>query len=295
MQLRDRKRINNIPRFNGGTEDVASSLNSMIGSNASSSVGNFNSSPLNSYNGSTNSPSFNAGLNMKGSGGGSQDSGSSFGIQTASSNAMAIGNAFSQKDKFTDGASNDVRNYGGVVTKGIPGKWGYAARTAVDLAADTIGMYNYRHNADEMLDEAGTSQQQINGTYYTTQNVADTASSYRDVKDTAFKNAVSGGFKGSAAGLVAGGPIGAIVGGVLGNVLGIFSGRSAMIRQKRINRNAAKQQEMTNQQQFAYADSQGLQNRYYANHRDTTGDLLVANRGKDKNVVLRKRIKNKTI
>lgn len=71
---------------------MASSLNSMIGSNASSSVGNFNSSPLNSYNGSTNSPSFNAGLNMSG---GSQDSGSSLGIQTASSNAMAIGNAFS--------------------------------------------------------------------------------------------------------------------------------------------------------------------------------------------------------
>nr|UVX72581.1 MAG: YtxH-like protein [Bacteriophage sp.] len=34
------------------------------------------------------------------------------------------------------------------------------------------------------------------------------------------------------------GPIGAIAGGVLGGVLGIFGGRKAMIRQKRINRNA---------------------------------------------------------
>ena len=206
--------------------------------------------------------------------------------------AGGIGDLFSQSGKFGDKTSSAIRNYGGAAASMVPGKHGQLAQTAVTLLADTIGMSKYKHTADEMRNNAGMSNSTINGINYTTQNALDTKSMYSDVKDTAIKNTISNGLKGSVAGLAVGGPIGAIVGGVLGNVLGIFGGRKAMIRQKRINRNAQMQNLMLNQGQMAYADTESLQNKYYQNNYDTTGQLLYANNGKD--IFGRKRLMNIT-
>ena len=206
--------------------------------------------------------------------------------------AGGIGDLFSQSGKFGDKTSSAIRNYGGAAASMVPGKHGQLAQTAVTLLADTIGMSKYKHTADEMRNNAGMSNSTINGINYTTQNALDTKSMYSDVKDTAIKNTISNGLKGSVAGLAVGGPIGAIVGGVLGNVLGIFGGRKAMIRQKRINRNAQMQNLMLNQGQMAYADTEALQNKYYQNNYDTTGQLLYANNGKD--IFGRKRLINIT-
>lgn len=206
--------------------------------------------------------------------------------------AGGIGDLFSQSGKFGDKTSSAIRNYGGAAASMIPGKHGQLAQTAVTLLADTIGMSKYKHTADEMRNNAGMSNSTINGINYTTQNALDTKGMYSDVKDTAIKNTISNGLKGSVAGFAVGGPIGAVVGGVLGNVLGIFGGRKAMIRQKRINRNAQMQNLMLNQGQMAYADTEALQNKYYQNNYDTTGQLLYANNGKD--IVGRKRLMNIT-
>lgn len=203
-----------------------------------------------------------------------------------------IGDLFSQSGKFGDKTSSAIRNYGGAAASMVPGKHGQLAQAAVTLLADTIGMSRYKHTADEMRNNAGMSNSTINGINYTTQNALDTKSMYSDVKDTAIKNTISNGLKGSVAGFAVGGPIGAVVGGVLGNVLGIFGGRKAMIRQKRINRNAQMQNLMLNQGQMAYADTEALQNKYYQDNYDTTGQLLYANNGKD--IVGRKRLINIT-
>ena len=213
-------------------------------------------------------------------------------VSMGTSIAGGIGDLFSQSGKFGDKTSSAIRNYGGAAASMVPGKHGQLAQTAVTLLADTIGMSKYKHTADEMRNNAGMSNSTINGINYTTQNALDTKSMYSDVKDTAIKNTISNGLKGSVAGLAVGGPIGAIVGGVLGNVLGIFGGRKAMIRQKRINRNAQMQNLMLNQGQMAYADTEALQNKYYQNNYDTTGQLLYANNGKD--IVGRKRLMNIT-
>ena len=206
--------------------------------------------------------------------------------------AGGIGDLFSQSGKFGDKTSSAIRNYGGAAASMVPGKHGQLAQAAVTLLADTIGMSKYKHTADEMRNNAGMSNSTINGINYTTQNALDTKSMYSDVKDTAIKNTISNGLKGSVAGFAVGGPIGAVVGGVLGNVLGIFGGRKAMIRQKRINRNAQMQNLMLNQGQMAYADTEALQNKYYQDNYDTTGQLLYANNGKD--IVGRKRLMNIT-
>ena len=213
-------------------------------------------------------------------------------LSMGTSIAGGIGDLFSQSGKFGDKTSSAIRNYGGAAASMVPGKHGQLAQAAVTLLADTIGMSKYKHTADEMRNNAGMSNSTINGINYTTQNALDTKGMYSDVKDTAIKNTISNGLKGSVAGLAVGGPIGAIVGGVLGNVLGIFGGRKAMIRQKRINRNAQMQNLMLNQGQMAYADTEALQNKYYQNNYDTTGQLLYANNGKD--IFGRKRLMNIT-
>lgn len=303
MDLKQRKRIiNSAPRFYNGVDmgEIRASVPSWQSyGNIDQKVGINNINDVKQMIGqnapvSQSSPSFAIGqkpASQWNNNGGFQMQKPDFGSMGASM-ANGIGDLFSQSGKFGDKTSSGIRNYGGAAASMVPGKYGQLAQGVVSLVSDTIGMSKYRHTADEMRNNSGMSNSTINGINYTTQNALDTKSMYSDVKDTAIKNAVSNGFKGSAAGFAVGGPIGAVVGGVLGNVLGIFSGRKAMIRQKRINRNAQMQNLMINQGQMAYADTEGLQNKYYQDNYDTTGQLLYANNGKD--LVGRKRLMNIT-
>lgn len=320
MDLKQRKRIiNSIPRFNTGNDigQIRDNLSQQSYGNIDQKVGINNINDVNQMIGqnapiSQSSPSFTIGqksASQWNNSGGFQMQKPDFGSMGASipsfnigqkpdyvsmgtSIAGGIGDLFSQSGKFGDKTSSAIRNYGGAAASMVPGKHGQLAQAAVTLLADTIGMSKYKHTADEMRNNAGMSNSTINGINYTTQNALDTKSMYSDVKDTAIKNTISNGLKGSVAGFAVGGPIGAVVGGVLGNVLGIFGGRKAMIRQKRINRNAQMQNLMLNQGQMAYADTEALQNKYYQNNYDTTGQLLYANNGKD--IVGRKRLMNIT-
>lgn len=320
MDLKQRKRIiNSVPRFNTGNDigQIRDNLSQQSYGNIDQKVGINNINDVSQMIGqnapiSQSSPSFTIGqksASQWNNSGGLQMQKSYFGSMGASipsfnigqkpdyvsmgtSIAGGIGDLFSQSGKFGDKTSSAIRNYGGAAASMVPGKHGQLAQTAVTLLADTIGMSKYKHTADEMRNNAGMSNSTINGINYTTQNALDTKSMYSDVKDTAIKNTISNGLKGSVAGFAVGGPIGAVVGGVLGNVLGIFGGRKAMIRQKRINRNAQMQNLMLNQGQMAYADTEALQNKYYQNNYDTTGQLLYANNGKD--IVGRKRLMNIT-
>ena len=267
MQLKDRKRINNIPRFNSGFDSNTAfkSISEGVKNNGGTgsnlivkdyfAKNNVNDSSFKFKNDSyekINKEVSNMKLPKLSTG---------FKIpkqlinEGSYSVANALGDAFSQSDKFTDSTSNDIRNYGGIISKVIPGKYGKLAGDLLDITSNAIGIYNYHHNNDQMMNEVGTTERTINGIGYTTQNDIDTAKSYSDVKNTGVKNAVSMGLKGSAAGFLVGGPIGAIAGGVLGNILGIFGGRRAAIRQGRINRNAIKQNSLINAQQKAYANS----------------------------------------
>ena len=317
MDLKQRKRIiNSIPRFNTGNDGnngvdmgkIRASVPSQQSyGNIDQKVGINNTNDVSQMIGqnapiSQSSPSFTIGqksASQWNNRGGLQIQNPDYGfgqkpdyVSMGTSIAGGIGDLLSQSGKFGDKTSSAIRNYGGAAASMVPGKHGQLAQTAVTLLADTIGMSKYKHTADEMRNNAGMSNSTINGINYTTQNALDTKSMYSDVKDTAIKNTISNGLKGSVAGLAVGGPIGAIVGGVLGNVLGIFGGRKAMIRQKRINRNAQMQNLMLNQGQMAYADTEALQNKYYQNNYDTTGQLLYANNGKD--IVGRKRLMNIT-
>lgn len=300
MDLRQRKRINNVPRYKSGADlnqkvgftgqsqqDVANDLTRMIGRNApaGSVVAGSGSS----------SPSFNIGQmapskwNNKG------------GLSTPSVDESIIGQvgnavsgAFDQSSKFTNSASKSIGQFGDLASK-IPGPYGQAIGGVFKLASNYSGMANYSHGSSEMMNQAGTTESSVNGIGYTRQNVADTKAAYNDVSKTGLNNTVSSTATGATTGAAIGSIIpglgtvaGGIIGGIIGGIGSLFGARRARRRQNRIGKNAIIQTDVINSANMASADTVGLENNYYANNYDTTGGILYANRGKD--LKLRKRI-----
>ena len=159
MQLKDRKRINNIPRFNSGFDSNTAfksisegvKNNSGTGSNlivkdyfaknnandSSFKFKNDSYEKLNKEVSNMKLPKLSTGFKIpKQLINGVIDNGS-----------KALGDLFSQSDKFTDSTSNDIRNYGGIISKVIPGKYGKLAGDLLDMTSNAIGIYNYHHNA----------------------------------------------------------------------------------------------------------------------------------------------------
>lgn len=299
MDLRQRKRINNIPKYKNGLDldakvgftgqsqqDVANDLTNMIGNNA----------PTGSVvaGSGSNSPSFAIGQkpasewNNKGGLGGNT-TGSVIGQV-----GNAIGGAFDQSSKFTNSASKSLGQFGDLASK-IPGPYGQAIGGVFKLASNYSGMANYSHSSSEMMNQAGTTESSVNGIGYTRQNVADTKAAYNDVSKTGLNNTVSSTATGATTGAAIGSIIpglgtvaGGIIGGIIGGIGSLFGARKARRRQNRIGKNAIIQTDVINSANMASADTVGLENNYYANNYNTTGGVLYANRGKD--LKLRKRI-----
>lgn len=299
MDLRQRKRINNIPKYKNGLDldakvgftgqsqqGIANDLTNMIGSNA----------PTGSVvaGSGSNSPSFIIGQkspsewNNKGGLGGNT-TGSVIGQV-----GNAIGGAFDQSSKFTDSTSSSLGQIGSLASK-IPGPYGQAIGGVFKLASNYSGMANYSHSSSEMMNQAGTTESSVNGIGYTRQNIADTKAAYNDVSKTGLNNTVSSTATGATTGAAIGSIIpglgtvaGGIIGGIIGGIGSLFGARKARRRQNRIGKNAIIQTDVINSANMASADTVGLENNYYANNYNTTGGVLYANRGKD--LKLRKRI-----
>ena len=299
MDLRQRKRINNVARYKSGADlnqkvgftgqsqqDVANDLTSMIGSNAPAGsvvAGSGSSSP--SFNIGQKSPSK---WNNKG---GFSDNTTG---QVIGQVGNAIGGAFDQSSKFTNSTSRSLGQFGDLASK-IPGPYGQAIGGVFKLASNYSGMANYSHGSSEMMNQAGTTESSINGIGYTRQNVADTKAAYNDVSKTGLNNTISSTATGATTGAAIGSIIpglgtvaGGIIGGIIGGIGSLFGARRARRRQNRIGKNAIIQTDVINSANMASADTVGLENNYYANNYDTTGGVLYANSGKD--LKLRKRI-----
>ena len=288
MDLRQRKRINNIPKFNSGTGSLSDSINGIGG----------DITGLNQYKTNITSIPTQADINnMRGPGkitmGLGSDSKPTAG-QVIGQVGNAIGGAFDQSSKFTDSTSNSLGQIGSLASK-IPGPYGQAIGGVFKLASNYSGMANYSHGSSEMMNQAGTTESSVNGIGYTRQTVADTKAAYNDVSKTGLNNTVSSTATGATTGAAIGSIIpglgtvaGGIIGGIIGGIGSLFGARKARRRQNRIGKNAIIQTDVINSANMASADTIGLENNYYANNYNTTGGVLYANRGKD--LKLRKRI-----
>lgn len=288
MDLRQRKRINNIPKFNTGADSLSDSINGIGG----------DITGLNQYKTNITSIPTQVDINnMRGPGkitmGLGSDSKPTTG-QVIGQVGNAISGAFDQSSKFTNSASKSLGQFGDLASK-IPGPYGQAIGGVFKLASNYSGMANYSHGSSEMMNQAGTTESSVNGIGYTRQNVADTKAAYNDVSKTGLNNTISSTATGATTGAAIGSIIpglgtvaGGIIGGIIGGIGSLFGARKARRRQNRIGKNAIIQTDVINSANMASADTIGLENNYYANNYNTTGGVLYANRGKD--LKLRKRI-----
>lgn len=252
MELKQRKKINNMPKFNNGIDSKvgfgqqyqANDLTSMIGGNApaGSAIAGAGSS----------SASFNIGQkpfskwNPKG------------GVQAAGGGGIS------------DGA----------VTGAING--------TIGMIQGYNSMQDAVKGTDELMAYSGQRTDQTFGVNYQAQNDINRQKAMDDISKSN-KNATlgmvgSGATAGAAIGSVVPG-VGTLIGGAVGAITGLFGGlfgsKKARERQRRKIFNAQQQVNLVNQVNQSSAATEGLTQQYYLDNGNTYDDVLYANRGKD--------------
>lgn len=251
MELKQRKKINNMPKFNGGIDSKvgfgqqyqANDLTSMIGGNAptGSAIAGAGSS----------SASFNIGQkpfskwNPKG------------GVQAAGGGVSA-----------------------GAVTGAVNG--------TIGMIQGYNSMQDAVRGTDELMAYSGQRTDQAFGVNYQTQNDINKQKAMSDISKSN-RNATlgmvgSGAAAGAAIGSVVPG-VGTLIGGAVGAITGLFGGlfgsKKARERQRRKAFNAQQQVNLINQVNQSSAATEGLTQQYYLDNGNTYDDVLYANRGKD--------------
>ena len=251
MELKQRKKINNIPKFNGGIDSKvgfgqqyqANDLTSMIGGNAptGSAIAGAGSS----------SASFNIGQkpvskwNPKG------------GVQAAGGGISA-----------------------GAVTGAVNG--------TIGMIQGYNSMQNAVKGTDELMAYSGQRTDQSFGVNYQAQNDINRQKAMDDISASNTTNTLvmtgSGAAAGAAIGSVVPG-VGTLIGGAAGAVIGLFGGlfgsKKARERQRRKIFNAQQKVNLINQVNQSSAATEGLTQQYYLDNGNTYDDVLYANRGKD--------------
>lgn len=252
MELKQRKKINNISKFNNGIDSKvgfgqqyqANDLASMIGGNApaGSAIAGAGSS----------SASFNIG-------------------QTPAS-------------KWNSKGVVQAGKVGGISTGTVTG--------AVNGTIGMIQGYNSMQDAvkgtDELMAYSGQRTDQAFGVNYQAQNDINRQKAMDDISKSN-KNATlgmvgSGAAAGASIGSVVPG-VGTLIGGAVGAIAGLFGGlfgsKKAKERQRRKVFNAQQKVNLVNQINKSSAATEGLTQQYYLDNGNTYDDVLYANRGKD--------------
>lgn len=252
MELKQRKKINNMPKFNGGIDSKvgfgqqyqANDLTSMIGGNApiGSAIAGAGSS----------SASFNIG-------------------QTPAS-------------KWNPKGGIQAAGGGGISSGAVTG--------AVNGTIGMIQGYNSMQDAvkgtDELMAYSGQRTDQALGVNYQAQNDINRQKAMSDISKSN-RNATLGMVgSGAAAGAAIGSAIpgvGTLIGGAVGAITGLFGGlfgsKKARERQRRKIFNAQQKVNLVNQVNQSSAATEGLTQQYYLDNGNTYDDVLYANRGKD--------------
>lgn len=251
MELKQRKKINNMPKFNGGIDSKvgfgqqyqANDLTNMIGGNAptGSAIAGAGSS----------SASFNIGQkpfskwNPKG------------GVQAAGGGISA-----------------------GAVTGAVNG--------TIGMIQGYNSMQDAVKGTDELMAYSGQRTDQAFGVNYQAQNDINKQKAMSDIsksnRDATLGMVGSGAAAGAAIGSVVPG-VGTLIGGAVGAITGLFGGlfgsKKARERQRRKVFNAQQQVNLINQVNQSSAATEGLTQQYYLDNGNTYDDVLYANRGKD--------------
>lgn len=251
MELKQRKKINNIPKFYNGIDSKvgfgqqyqANDLTSMIGGNAP------------------------AGSAIAGAG----SSSASFNIvQTPAS-------------KWNPKGGVQVAR-GGISSGTVTG----AVNGAIGMIQGYNSMQNAVKGTDELMAYSGQRTDQTFGVNYQAQNDINRQKAMDDIsksnRDATLGMVGSGAAAGAAIGSVVPG-VGTLIGGAVGAITGLFGGlfgsKKAKERQRRKIFNAQQKVNLINQVNQSSAATEGLTQQYYLDNGNTYDDVLYANRGKD--------------
>ena len=271
MELMQRKRINNIPRFDNGadrqaminqqnasTQNAMNSLDSKVSQPSQQSV----------FNSITKSMGGNAPKNMP-----------------ASSPSFNLGLKGWKSNGSGSGSGIDTGDEGG----------GVSAGTVSSAVSGTIGMINSYtsmqdavKNNDQLMAQSGQRTDQAFGVNYQAQNDINEQKAMDDISASNRNLTLGAVGSGAAAGAAVGScfpGLGTVIGGAAGAITGLFVGlfgsRKAKERQRRNIFNAQQKVNLVNQINRSTAATEGLTQQYYLDNGNTKDDILYANRGKD--------------
>lgn len=248
MELKQRKKINNMPKFNNGIDSKeqyqANDLTSMIGGNApsGSAIAGAGSS----------SASFNIG-------------------QTPAS-------------KWNTKGVVQTAGGGRISSSTVTG----AVNGTIGMIQGYNSMQNAVKGTDELMAYSGQRTDQAFGVNYQAQNDINRQKAMDDIsksnKNATLGMVGSGAAVGASIGSVVPG-VGTLIGGAVGAITGLFGGlfggKKAKKKQRRKIFNAQQDANLINQANQSSAATEGLTQQYYSNNGNTYDDVLYANRGKD--------------
>ena len=126
----------------------------------------------------------------------------------------------------------------------------------------------------EIVNNAGQSDNSVMGVNYQEQNVVDGSQELKEQDSKGFSNTTSSVLSGAEAGSKVGGIWGGVIGGVVGLGSGLFGWLGGKSKLKRRIRRAKMAAANKASLQRSNALTQGLQNEYYLNNDNTADDIL---------------------
>lgn len=249
MELRQRKRINNLPKFNPGKSGSLDALDAKVNPYYQSGVAKDLTNMIKS-----NAPS-------------------------APSFKQYVTNRISNNNpsNYTQSGSNIGA---GTVTSAVNGTLGVISGFNQQQAAVK--------GQGELFNMSGQRTDQAFGVNYQAQNDIDKSQAMDDISASSEANTLAMTGSGAAAGAAIGSVVpgvGTLIGGaagaIIGGITGLFGRKKARERQRKRIQNAQQNANLINQVNRSSAASEGLQQQYYMDNGTTYDDLLYANRGKD--------------
>ena len=249
MELKQRKRINNLPKFDIG-QDAANQFRQGF---------------------TINKPVYTNGTNISNI---KLSTGNN--IQDMRNNIASL--SFNKLNGSTKGNASNIS--AGAVTGAVNG--------TIGMIQGYNSMQNAVKGTDELMAYSGQRTDQSFGINYQAQNDINRQKAMDDISKSN-RNATlgmvgSGAAAGAAIGSVVPG-VGTLIGGAAGAVIGLFGGlfgsKKARERQRRKIFNAQQKVNLVNQINQSSAATEGLTQQYYLDNGNTYDDVLYANRGKD--------------
>ena len=242
MELKQRKKINNMPKFNNGI-DLSSSVKGIGG----------DITGLNTYKQQLTSVPTRIEVN---------------GMRTPGKLSLGSGGAFSNVNAGTvtgvaNGTIGMIQGYNSMqnAVKGTDGLMAYSGQRTDQAFGVNYQAYNDINKQKAMSDISASN---------TTNTLAMTGS-----------GAAAGAAIGTAIVPGVGSLIGGAAGALVGLFGGLFGSKKARERQRRKIFNAQQKVNLVNQINQSSAATEGLTQQYYLDNGNTYDDVLYANRGKD--------------